>query len=85
MSGVNQREIGQGERTGATITSQEKCGNCQFFNRWQWDEAYGGGQQGGGDCSHLLDVIRLTNAKLWALDRLHVQESFGCSLYRKAE
>jgi hypothetical protein len=63
----------------------DRCGSCKFFKRWEWHEAYGGGKQGGGSCQHLLSVLQLTNAKMWAIADLHVQESFGCSLHREAK
>ena len=58
-----------------------RCGDCQHFQRGQWLPDYGGGEQLGGSCKVLRDVLGMTNSHLVWHDALYVQESFGCSLF----
>jgi hypothetical protein len=55
--------------------------DCQYFERGHWFPEYGGGEQLGGNCRLLCDVLKITNSYLIWQDSLHVQESFGCSLF----
>ena len=34
----------------------------------------------GGDCDVLLKILQMTNSSLWAKEKLHIQDSFGCVL-----
>jgi hypothetical protein len=58
-----------------------RCKSCKHFERGHWLPEYGGGEQMGGNCKALCRVLGLTNSYLVWHDAIHVQESFGCSLF----
>jgi len=57
-----------------------QCKDCRFFQRAQWHEVLGGGNQKGGYCEVIATAHRMENAILWSTKKLYVHESFGCIL-----
>ena len=62
--------------------SDVKCKDCVHFERGVFHECVGGGEQKGGECSAIAEVLGITNSFMWLHKTIHVQESFGCSLGR---
>jgi len=62
-----------------------KCKECKYFERGKWHKAVDPdeGPQMGGHCERLLKVLQLDNSKLIWLDKLYIQDGFGCVLGRK--
>ena len=63
------------------------CAECAFFERGKWAKALDPDEasQLGGHCETLRSVLAMTNSGMWHMDKIHVQESFGCSLFRPVE
>ena len=61
------------------------CKHCIHFQRGKWDKSIDSdeSEQLGGHCKVLLEVLSITNSNLWSMEKLHVQESFGCSLFKE--
>ena len=61
-----------------------KCKDCKFFEQMEWhpiiNNGVAGEKQLGGHCRVILSMLSMTNLKLFWMDYLHVQGSFGCNL-----
>lgn len=57
-----------------------KCKDCKFFKRRNWHNDQGGGEQFGGTCELLAEVLKMENTALFLVGYINVQDSFGCSL-----
>jgi len=64
---------------------KNKCKTCIHFTRSKWHETIDSDEtyQLGGYCSMLKEILMMNNSKLWSMDALYVQESFGCVLHKK--
>ena len=61
------------------------CKTCEHFERLNWHESMGGGEQLGGNCQLLLHVLNMDNPFLIYRDHIYVQDTFGCILHREPE
>ena len=64
-------------------SSDSKCGTCAHFYRDTFHATVGGGEQQGGQCFLLAEILGITNSNLWATKSIHVQDTFGCVLHRE--
>jgi len=56
----------------------DRCKTCEHFKRDQYHEAIGGGDQPGGKCQRIQNVLGMSNFGIYRLAFVHVYESFGC-------
>lgn len=68
--------------------NKNKCKDCKFFKRAKWHKTFGGGDQAGGSCEVLMEVLRIDNSYFF-LESMHndlyIQDTFGCVLWEKEE
>ena len=64
-----------------------RCGDCRFFERGKWHKSIdtSEGDQLGGRCELLCELLQMTNSAMWHMKSLHVQESFGCSFFKSKD
>jgi len=65
----------------------KKCKTCEHFQRDKWHKSIDPKEeeQLGGHCEILLKMLQMTNSKLCWLERLHIQESFGCVFHKEGK
>ena len=57
----------------------EMCKNCEYFSRQNW---YPDGElQSGGYCGVLLNYLKLENNCLFYVEKLYIQDNFGCKFW----
>ena len=54
------------------------CKDCKYFERGKWHHTQGRGEQLGGNCQLLLDVLKIDNSVLFFEKNFQVQDTFGC-------
>ena len=62
-----------------------KCKDCIYFKRGKWPKEWGGDDQMCGTCELLLKILKMNNGKMCFIDRIVIQESFGCVVGKKRE
>jgi len=64
-----------------------KCKDCKYFEQGKWHKVIDPDEspQHGGYCEKLLKVLQITNSKLVWLDKLYIQEEFGCVIGKRKE
>ena len=83
MSGGGGRISRESEgRLNYQMKTQIHCRDCVYFNRWKWHQTIDRNEENqmGGDCDVLLKILQKTNSSLWAKEKLHIHDSFGCVL-----
>ena len=60
-----------------------KCNDCKHFVRQPWFPDME--PQHGGTCELLLAVLKMNNSSLVFVERLYVNEAFGCVLCQEKE
>ena len=81
---VSSKEMIDNSNDSETLSdsSAGKCETCAHFYRDTFHATVGGGEQQGGQCFLLAEILGITNSNLWATKSIHVQETFGCVLHR---
>jgi hypothetical protein len=57
-----------------------KCKECEFFKRGKWHELQGGRPQLSGTCNILLKTLKIDNSRLFGIEKITIQDTFGCIL-----
>lgn len=67
------------------MNNMERCKTCKFFSRGKWHKSIDPdeGEQLGGNCKLLLEVLSIENSFLWNKETLYVQDTFGCSMWKE--
>ena len=59
-----------------------RCKDCEYFERLKWHKCLSKDNieepQLLGNCPILLNILKMDNSSLWAMEQLHIQDSFGC-------
>ena len=73
----------ENEHSACNPLSSGRCGTCLHFKRGKFHAVIGGGEQSGGKCVVLKEMLSVSNSSLWTMEDLHVYESFGCSAHQE--